>query len=240
MSTGDIVESHFGLRQPAFQLAPDPAFYFGSAQHDQVLADMRFGLHKAEGFIVVTGQAGLGKTMLVKSLLQGLDEQHIEAAHLVILPQGEGQLMAHVLRAFGVPARGGSPAQLLAAMETFLLTLATQRKRALLVVDEAQGLDRDALEQLRMLTNLHVGTHGLIQVFLVGQPELARMLNSSSMTQLRQRVLALCKLEPLERAQSQAYIEHRLRHAGWQGKPARNQLQNGLSARRRCARNLMH
>jgi general secretion pathway protein A len=220
VSTGDLVENHFGLRQPAFQLTPDPAFYFGSAHHAQVLADMRFGLHKAEGFMVVTGTAGLGKTMLVKSLLQGLQEQNIEAAHLVVLPEGEHQLLAHVLSAFGVPVRGGSPAQLLAAMEAYLLTLATQQKRALLVVDEAQGLDRDALEQLRTLTNLHVGTHSLLQVFLVGQPELARMLNSSSMTQLRQRVLALCKLEPLDAAQTQAYIEHRLRHAGWQGNPS--------------------
>lgn len=219
MASGATVEGRFGLSAPAFQLSPDPAFFFGSPAHARALAELRAGAQQGEGFIVVSGEAGLGKTLLVKALLSQLPAE-VEAAHIVVTPAGRRQVLGQVLAAFGVPARGGAPAQQLAALEAFLLTLLIKGRRALLVVDEAQGLDREALEELRTLTNLQVGQHNLIQVFLIGQPQLAHLLNSRAMVQLRQRVQAFCRLQPLSAEECTHYIEHRLRHVGWHGEPA--------------------
>ena len=211
---------HFGLSAAAFQLNPDPSFYFGSRAHAEVLADLRYGVFRSEGFIVVIGEAGLGKTTLVQTLLGELKPDKVAAAHLVTLPSGEGELMRAILAAFGVTGGlGTSKSQVLATLEAYLLTLVTRGQRALLVVDEAQNLTRDALEDLRMLSNLQLGTLGLLQIFLVGQPPLARLLTSGSMAQLRQRVIASCRLRALEAEETRAYVEHRLKHVGWSGRP---------------------
>jgi type II secretory pathway predicted ATPase ExeA len=188
-----MFEPHFGLKGPPFQLSPVPGFYFASNGHGNALAYMKFGAYQGEGFIVVTGEIGAGKTTLVRTLLEGLDPNQIVAAQI-------------------------SKAQWLATLEAFLTALCVGGRRALLVVDEAQNLGQREVEELRMLSNFQLGNHALLQSFLVGQPELRKMLQSKSLEQLRQRVIASCHLGPLAPGEVQPYIEHRLHHVGWDGR----------------------
>ena len=215
-----MYEAHFGLSGPPFQLNPDPAFYFESKGHGNALAYLKFGAHQGEGFIVVTGEIGAGKTTLVRTLLESLDPRRLVAAQVVSTQLEAGDLLRTILAAFGVPTQGESKAQLIATLEGFLTAVAAKGRRALLVVDEAQNLDRVAVEELRMLSNFQLGNQGLLQSFLVGQPELRVLLQSKAMEQLRQRVIASCHLGPMEASETRAYVEHRLRHVGWNGFPS--------------------
>jgi putative secretion ATPase (PEP-CTERM system associated) len=214
-----MFESFFGLDGPPFQLSPDPSFYFASSGHVNALAYMKFGAYQGEGFIVVTGEIGAGKTTLVRTLLEGLDHDKIIAAQIVSTQLDAGDLLRAICIAFGVPIQGDSKAQRLATFEAFLTAACVAGKRALLVVDEAQNLGQREIEELRMLSNFQLGSHPLLQSFLVGQPELRKMLQSKSLEQLRQRVIASCHLGPLSVAEVGPYVEHRLRRVGWDGEP---------------------
>lgn len=215
-----MYESHFGLSGPPFQLNPDPAFYFDSRGHSNALAYLKFGVHQGEGFIVVTGEIGAGKTTLVRTLLEGLDAEKVVAAQVVSTQLESGDLLRAILTAYGVPTAGASKAHLIASLEGFLTALAAKGRRALLIVDEAQNLKHEAVEELRMLSNFQLGNHALLQSFLIGQPELRTLLQSKSMEQLRQRVIASCHLGPLDQTETRAYIEHRLHRVGWKDSPA--------------------
>ena len=215
-----MYESHFGLKGSPFQLNPDPAFYYASRGHGSALGYLKFGAHQGEGFIVVTGEIGAGKTTLVKTLLESLDPARLVAAQVVSTQLEAGDLLRTILTAFGVAPTGATKAHLIATLEGFLTAVAAKGRRALLIVDEAQNLDRNAVEELRMLSNYQLGNQALLQSFLVGQPELRVLLQSKSMEQLRQRVIASCHLGPLDPPETRAYIEHRLHHVGWAGNPA--------------------
>ena len=213
-----MFESHFGLTAPPFQLSPDPSFYFESRGHGRALSYLKYGVYQSEGFIVVTGEVGSGKTTLVQTLLEGLDEREIVSAQVVNTQLDSGDLLQAICTAFGlqpVPSK----AQSLALLESLFTRLAAGRRRALLVVDEAQNLGIDGIEELRMLSNFQLRHRALLQSFLVGQPELRQMLQSKSMEQLRQRVIASCHLGPLSDDETRAYIEHRLRRVGWHSVP---------------------
>lgn len=212
-----MYESYFGLTGSPFQLNPDPAFYFDSRGHSNALSYLKFGVHQGEGFIVVTGEIGAGKTTLVRTLLGELNTDEVVAGQVLNTQLESGELLQSILTAFGVAAQGTSKAQLLASLEAFLTDVAAQGRRALLIVDEAQNLGREAIEEIRMLSNFQLGNHALLQSFLVGQPELRKQLESPAMEQLRQRVIASCHLGPLTAEETQAYVEHRMRHVGWDG-----------------------
>ena len=214
-----MYESHFGFSGPPFQLNPDPAFYFNSRGHGRALAYLQYGVAQAEGFVVITGEIGAGKTTLVRMLLDGLDRQKVLPAQIVSTQLESGELLQSIITAFGIPSQASSSkAHLIATLEAFLTALAAQGRHALLIVDEAQNLDPRAVEELRMLSNFQLGNHALLQSFLVGQPELRRLLESPTMEQLRQRVTASCHLGPLTLAEARDYVEHRLRHVGWDGR----------------------
>jgi len=214
-----MYESHFGLTGPPFRLNPDPSFYYGSKGHSHALAYLKYGLHQGEGFIVVTGEIGAGKTTVVRMLLEELDTTSVVAAQIVSTQLQSGELLRSILTAFGVPATRDSKAHVIATLEAFLTTVAAEGRRALLIVDEAQNLQREAIEELRMLSNFQLGNHALLQSFLVGQPELRLLLKSRAMEQLRQRVIASCHIEPLDLADTKRYIEHRLQCVEWHGVP---------------------
>jgi general secretion pathway protein A len=215
-----VYESKFGLTGPPFQLNPDPAFYFDSRGHSNALSYLKFGVHQGEGFIVVTGEIGAGKTTLVRTLLESVNRDEVVAAQVLNTQLESGELLQAILTAFGVASPGGGKAQLLASLEAFLTSVAADGRRALLIVDEAQNLGREAIEELRMLSNFQLGNHALLQSFLVGQPELRKQLESPAMEQLRQRVIASCHLGPLSTEETRGYIEHRMRHVGWTGQPS--------------------
>lgn len=210
-----MYESHFGFSGSPFQLNPDPSFYFDSRGHSSALSYLKFGVHQGEGFIVVTGEIGAGKTTLVRTLLQELDPDRVVAAQIVSTQLEAGDLLRSVASAFGIPTNSVHKADLIATIESFLTLLATKNRRALLIVDEAQNLSREAIEELRMLSNFQLGNKALLQSFLVGQPELRTILTSKSMEQFRQRVIASCHLGPMDRAETRSYIEHRLQRVGW-------------------------
>jgi general secretion pathway protein A len=214
-----MYESHFGLSASPFQLNPDPAFYFDSRGHKNALAYLKFGAHQGEGFIVVTGEIGAGKTTLVRTLLEGLDSNKVVAAQVVSTQLESGDLLRAILTAFGIAPSGTHKSQLISSLEGFFTALAIKGRRALLIVDEAQNLGRESVEELRMLSNFQLGNQGLLQSFLVGQPELRALLQSKSMEQLRQRVTASCHLGPLDPAETRGYIVHRLMRVGWKRLP---------------------
>ncbi len=214
-----MYETHFGFSGPPFQLNPDPEFYFGSAGHSKALSYLRYGAQQGEGFIVVTGEVGAGKTTLVRALLQELNPDEVVAAQVSNTQLDAFDLLQSILTSFGVPTAGMSKARLIATLEAFLTAVAASGRRALLVVDEAQNLGPPAIEELRMLSNFQLGHHGLLQSFLVGQPELRLQFQTGAMEQLRQRVLASYHLGPMDAAETAAYVHHRLRHVGWSDRP---------------------
>ncbi|MCU0804989.1 MAG: XrtA-associated ATPase [Burkholderiales bacterium] len=214
-----MYESYYGFSGKPFQLNPDPAFFFGSRGHKRAFAYLQYGLFQNEGFIVITGEVGAGKTTLVRSLLEQLDTSKVVAAQLVSTQLDADDMLRSVAAAFGINIKSVDKAELLATLEAFLCSLLTQNKRALLVVDEAQNLSARAVEELRMLSNFQLGDQALLQSFLIGQPELRHLMQSPQMQQLRQRVIASYHLGPMDRQETQAYVEHRLTHVGWQGNP---------------------
>jgi putative secretion ATPase (PEP-CTERM system associated) len=216
-----MFETFFGLTSSPFQLNPDPSFLFASKGHRRAHAYLRYGIYQGEGFIVVTGEIGAGKTTLVRALLQELEPERFLIAQLVGQRLDADDLLRAVaigfgLAADGLPARG----ELLGAVERFLGGLVGQGRRALLVVDEAQNLTPAALESLRLLSNIQTGQQPVLQTLLVGQPELREMIRDEASESLRQRILASYHLGPLEVDETRSYILHRLTHAGWKGDPA--------------------
>ncbi len=214
-----MYEAFYGLSGKPFQLNPDPAFFFGSRGHNRAFAYLQYGLYQGEGFIVITGEVGAGKTTIVRSLLEQLDRSKVVAAQIVSTQLDADDMLRAVGVAFGLPVRSVTKAVLLGSIEAFLCQLATEKKRALLIVDEAQNLTPRAVEELRMLSNFQLGDQALLQSFLVGQPELRTVMQSPRMQQLRQRVIASYHLGPLDPSETQAYIDHRLHHVGWNDDP---------------------
>jgi putative secretion ATPase (PEP-CTERM system associated) len=215
-----VYESFYGLSDKPFQLNPDPSFYYGSKEHRRAMAYLDYGLHKNEGFIVVTGEVGAGKTTVVRNLLSKLDPDKVVAAQVVTTQLNADDTLRMVAASFGLRVTNMSKSEMLLSIEAFLLKLSLQGKRGLLIIDEAQNLTPQAVEELRMLSNYQLETHALLQSFLVGQPEFRRMLESPEMLQLRQRVIAGCHIGPLDREETRAYIEHRLHHVDWKDDPS--------------------
>lgn len=214
-----MYESFYGLSNKPFQLNPDPSFYYGSKEHRRAMAYLEYGLHKNEGFIVITGEVGAGKTTVVRNLLNTLDSTKVVAAQLVTTQLNAEDTLRMVGAAFGLAVQEMSKAEMLLSIEAFLVKLSLEGRRGLLIVDEAQNLTPHAMEELRMLSNYQLEEHGLLQSFLVGQPEFRKMLESPGMLQLRQRVVAGCHISPMEPAETRGYIEHRMTHVGWKGDP---------------------
>ena len=214
-----MYESYYGLNSKPFQLNPDPSFYFSSKQHRRAKAYLEYGVQRNEGFIVITGEVGAGKTTILRGLIESLDPKKVVAANLVTTQLDAEDTLRMVGAAFGVRVKDASKSDVLMSLEAFLVSQASQGKRCLLIVDEAQNLSSRAVEELRMLSNFQFGQQALLQTFLVGQPEFRTILQSPDMQQLRQRVTATCHIGPLDAFETQGYIEHRLKCAGATDRP---------------------
>ncbi len=214
-----MYESFYNLSAKPFALNPDPRFFYGSRGHKRAQSYLQYGLTQGEGFIVITGDVGTGKTMLVRNLFSGLAKENIVAAQLVSTQLGADDMLRMVAASYGLAHEGLGKATLLKNLETFLITRAREGKRVLLVIDEVQNLPLSSLEELRMLSNFQLSGKILLQSFLLGQAEFKDTLRSPQMEQLRQRVIAAYHLNPLGEDETQGYIEHRLSLVGWTTDP---------------------
>ncbi|HMO67979.1 MAG TPA: XrtA-associated ATPase [Novosphingobium sp.] len=219
-----MFDDFYGLTGRPFQLTPDPAFYFESLTHRKALSYLGYGLAQGEGFVVITGEVGAGKSTLVAHLMSTIDPARLTAAQ-VVTSKLDGEELVHVVaQAFGLMIEGHDKASALGAIENFLHEEARAGRRSLLIVDEAQNLSVDALEELRMLSNFQLGAHPLLQTLLLGQPEFRDTLRDHpELDQLRQRVIAHHHLDAMEPTEVQPYIEHRMKCVGWDGNPAFDQ-----------------
>lgn len=216
-----MYDQYYGFTGRPFQLTPDPNFYFESGTHRKAMSYLGYGLAQGEGFIVITGDVGAGKTTLVGHLMNTIDPNRLTAVKLVSTQVEGDDLLRLVAEQFGLDWEGESKAELLRSMEQYLREQARAGRRTLLIVDEGQNLAISALEELRMLSNFQLGGHSLLQIFLLGQPEFRQTLfHSPQLEQLRQRVIATHHLDPMEPEEVEPYILHRLGKVGWTGNPS--------------------
>jgi len=205
-----------GLREKPFSITSDPSFLYLSKKHREALSHMVYGIRERKGFIEITGEIGTGKTTLCKALLRQLDGT-TKTALLLQSNLSELQLLQTVVKDFGLNPMRNNRFGLFTQLNDFLLEEAQRGNNIVLVIDEAQNLSLRLLEQVRMLSNLETDKHKLIQIILVGQPQLREKLALPALEQLRQRIGVRFHITPLERDEVQTYIEHRLRIAGSDG-----------------------
>jgi general secretion pathway protein A len=215
-----MYDDHYGLSGRAFQLTPDPRFWFETATHRKAMAYLGYGLSQGEGFVVITGDPGSGKTTLMGHLLDGIDSERLNVIKLVSTQLHPEDLLRVVGAGLDVAPPGVSKATMLAEIERGLHNVARSGRRTLLIVDEAQALPPESLEELRMLSNFQAGGYPLLQIFLLGQPEFRLTLHEPGLEQLRQRVIAMHHLVPMEAQEVEPYLIHRLSCVGWRGKPS--------------------
>lgn len=213
-----MYQNHFGLKELPFNITPDPRYLFRSPTHEEALQHMRYGIREKKGFIVLTGEVGCGKTTLSRALLSELDANpNYQTALLINTQITETQLIRSILSELGYEPRKRSKGEMLEALNYILLEKISQNKNIVLFIDEAQNLSFEVLEQVRLLSNLEAEDQKLMQIVLMGQPELDAKLEERRLRQLRQRILVYYHLRPLNRQETGRYIEYRLTQAGAAG-----------------------
>jgi general secretion pathway protein A len=211
-----MYEAYYSLEDPPFVLTPDPRFLLRSKGHHEILAMLLYGITSQKGLMALVGDVGTGKTTLCRALLRELPDT-VQSA-LVLNPHlSDADLIGTILDDLGVERRGTTKGELMAALSQYLLAAGSEGKTVLVIVDEAQQMSIESLEQIRILSNLETATRKLLQVLLVGQPELEEKLKLNELRQLDQRIGIRCYLKPLPRKETYRYVEHRLRVAGLPG-----------------------
>ncbi len=214
-----MYKQFFGLARNPFEISPDPFFYHPTPRHNEALANLHYGVGRRKGFIVITGEVGTGKTLLVRCLLAELRKNNIAFAYVFnpLLPVVE--FFQYIMADFGLPYAGRTKTEMLLDLNRFLIQRHARGLITALVVDEAQALRTDLLEEIRLLTNLETSQQKLLQIVLMGQPELEMILDSPELRQLKQRVALRCQLQPLDHDQTRAYVIARLERAGAPAEP---------------------
>lgn len=210
----------YGLTVDPFRLSPDPRFCYRHRNFARAKAYMQYALHQGEGFVMVTGQPGTGKTTLIEDLLADTSTDKVRVARMSSTQVAADDLLRLVADAFDIDASTSSKATILLNLQAVMIRQMESGRNSLLIVDEAQNLPFESMEELRMITNLQLGARPLMQVFLVGQDGLNAIIGQPRMEQLQQRILAACRMEPLGPEETRDYLHHRLRCAGWSGRPS--------------------
>ncbi len=209
----------YGLKEPPFELTPNPRFLFFSPEHREAFNHLLYAIRERKGFVQLTGEVGAGKTTICRALLKELGDRYATA--LVLNPPSDAdQLVQAITLEFGLATKGLNRFEAVSALNQFLIDLLYQGKDAVLIIDEAQSLTEPLLEQVRLLSNLETDDRKLLQIVLLGQPELRQRLDSAELRQLRQRITVRFHLRALERGELWPYLEHRLRIAGANSRPA--------------------
>jgi general secretion pathway protein A len=209
---------YYGLTEPPFDITPNPRFLFYSGKHREAYNHLMYGLRERKGFVQLTGEVGAGKTTLCRALLEQLDDRFATA--LILNPvMSADELMKAVAIEFGLPVNGLDRLDTLSVINQFLLQQVERGKETVLIIDEAQDLTDELLEQVRLLSNLETDTRKLLQIVLMGQPELRERLNAPRLRQLRQRITVRFHLHPLSRQEMNHYVRHRLTVSGAKGAP---------------------
>lgn len=216
----NLHEKFYNLTADPFRLSSDYRFSFAHESFTNAISYLKFAIYSEEGFIVITGRPGTGKTTLINQVISELDPGKYQIAHLVTTQYESHDLLNMIAASFDLDMGEASKSSILLALEKFLRRKQAEGKRVLLIVDEAQGLKKDSVEELRQLSNLNIDGKPLLQIFLVGQEEFRDIIESADMEQLRQRVVASSHMVPLTEAETVDYVTHRLKHAGWKGNPA--------------------
>jgi general secretion pathway protein A len=215
-----MYQSFYGFREMPFNITPDPRFLYLSPTHQEALQHLKYGVREKKGFIVLVGEVGCGKTTLCRRFLNELDPAHYDTA-LILNPRvTETQMLKAILTELGEKKLGRSQNDLVAQMNRVLLERIERGRDIVLIIDEAQNLKVEVLEQIRLLSNLETDSQKLLQIVLLGQPELKEVLARDELRQLRQRILVHYELHPLSGNEISHYIQHRLSLAGANGRPS--------------------
>jgi general secretion pathway protein A len=214
-----MYEKYFGLRASPFNVNPDPRFLYLTRHTQEALACLTYGIQARKGFVLLTGEVGTGKTTLLNKLMEWLRAQRVRTAFIFNPGLDALQFLEFMMSDFGIPCESESKSKMLMRLNHWLLERYKAGETATLIVDEAQNLSPEVLEEIRLLTNLETSTEKLLQIVLSGQPELEAKLNHPSLRQIRQRITLRCRTHPLTLEETQAYINLRLRVAGANGNP---------------------
>jgi len=214
-----MFKTFYQLSAEPFRLSPDSRFCFPHPSYRKAIIYMRHAIQRGEGFIMITGRPGTGKTTVIQHLLRILKPGQVVVAKLVTSQLAADDLLRLVSYSFNLNPEGSDKAKLLFQLERFLRQQYRQGRRALLIVDEAQDMAENALEELRLLTNIQAGTQQLLQIFLVGQEKLRHVVIAPALEQLQQRMIAATHLEPLDATETRDYIKYRLHRVDWSGDP---------------------
>jgi len=214
-----MYENFFGFTARPFQLMPDTRFFYKSAGHQRALAYMRYGLQQGQGFIVITGDVGTGKSLLLNALVNEMDTERLVPVRITSSRLDHEQVLKVIAGALGLDYEGRDKAALLRDIESACQRATAAGKRVIVLLDEAQNLPTDGLEELRMLSNVEHCGQPILQCFLLGQREFRHTLRSPGLEQLRQRVIAAYHLRPLSESETRQYIQHRLKTVGWRDDP---------------------
>ncbi|MGA8035500.1 MAG: AAA family ATPase [Candidatus Acidiferrales bacterium] len=209
-----MYKKYYGLTRSPFGVSPDPYFFYPTSQHKEALAVLHYGVLGQKGFVAVTGEVGTGKTLMVRCLLDALSRHRIAFAYVFNPRLSVTDFLSQVLVDLGLPSPPKNKGEMLAVLSSFLMARSRQGAITALVVDEAQLLSWELLEEIRLLTNLETSQHKLLQIVLVGQPELDRKLDSEELRQLKQRIGLRCHLQPLTLKELHGYMHRRLELAG--------------------------
>lgn len=216
-----MYESFYGLARKPFELTPDVSFFYDSSAHRRALAVLSYAQQKAEGFTLLTGCSGTGKTLLLEHFLNTLDAQTPVLIGKVVCTRIDTDgILKLIAGAFGIQSKSSSRADLLLALEAAWVSAVAEGKKVFLLIDEAQSLTAEVLETLRQLTNLQIEAQPLIAIVLIGQPSLQERLQEHEQKLLHQRIIAVGHLDPMSAADTIAYVEHRLKLVGWRNDPA--------------------